>query len=467
MIRVLQCPSVGEEYTKIALTAGGERIAPTACRVSALPFNTPWPGHQRPLSQSEVSGFVRIVADEPVEIEAEPREGFSAASVRPLSKGVCPRRHGKKVCFTLEEAGQYVLEFDGEHTALHIFLCRPRDFSVYGKPTRVFGAGLHDAGRIVLKDGDRIFLEEGARVRGVLYGKGVHDAAVYGCGVLDGGGEERNSPDCYGEDTNGCLKLYECENVRIDGVTFVDSAIWVCNLFACTNVVLNDIKVVGHWKYNCDGVDIVNSSDITVKNSFIRAFDDVITLKGILPYRQLPLENILVENCVLWCGWGRTLEIGLETLAERYKNISFRNCDLIRNSAVAIDIQCGDYAEISDISYEDIRVEYRADCLPEQMENPVGCRYAGYGKKHTPVFIKVCTQEYTLGHPFEEYDGELLRVRQGRAARVHDIRFENVSALLEAGCEPPQIVFDVKEPAFLGGVTMKNVRVCPAREEKK
>lgn len=256
-------------------------------------------------------------------------------------------------------------------------------------------------------------------------------------------------------------------HIRIDGVTFIDSAIWVCNLFACTDAVLNDIKVVGHWKYNCDGIDIVNSSDITVKNSFIRAFDDVITLKGILPYRQLPLENILVENCVLWCGWGRTLEIGLETIAEHYKNISFRNCDLIHNSAVAIDIQCGDYAEVRDISYEDIRAEYQAGSLPEQMENPIGCRYEGFGKKNTPVFIKICTQEYTLGHPFEEYDEELLQVRQGRAARVDNIRFENVSALLEEGCEPPQIILDVKEPAVLGKVTMKNVRICSAQEAKK
>lgn len=467
MIRIPECPSAEGEFTDIALTVGGKRVMPTACRVSALPFNTPWPGHQRPVSQSEVSGFVRIVADEPVEIEAETHRPFAGAVVRPLSEGVIAERRGRGVCFTLKEEGQYVLEFGDEHTALHIFLDRPRDFSEYGKPTRVFGAGVHDAGKIVVNDGDRIFLEEGAHVYGVLYGKNVHDVAVYGYGVLDGGKEERTSPNCYEDMTNGCLKFYESSHIRIDGVTFIDSAIWVCNLFACTDAVLNDIKVVGHWKYNCDGIDIVNSSDITVKNSFIRAFDDVITLKGILPYRQLPLENILVENCVLWCGLGRTLEIGLETIAEHYKNISFRNCDLIHNSAVAIDIQCGDYAEVRDISYEDIRAEYQAGSLPEQMENPIGCRYEGFGKKNTPVFIKICTQEYTLGHPFEEYDEELLRVRQGRAARVDNIRFENVSALLEEGCEPPQIILDVKEPAFLGKVTMKNVRICSAQEAKK
>ena len=59
-----------------------------------------------------------------------------------------------------------------------------------------------------------------------------------------------------------------------------------------------------HWRPNTDGVDIVNSSYVTVRDSFLRTFDDTVTLKGIDRYQHLNVEHISVQNCVLWCGWG-------------------------------------------------------------------------------------------------------------------------------------------------------------------
>ena len=451
-------PEVFSDWT---VTVNGIPARAERCRVSALPFNTPWKGSQRPLSQTEEAGFLRIVSDETVCVRAKHNRPLSRVVVRPLSENVAVSVGQNEVSFSLTDAGQYVLENGDEHGALHIFVDRPTDFSEYGKPTRIFGKGLHVVGKIELHEGDRIFLDEGARVKGVFFGKGVRDAAIFGYGVIDGGDEERNSPDCYGENPNGCLKLYECENVRVDGVTFVDSAVWVCNLFACKDVAFDRIKIVGHWKYNCDGVDIVNSSRVSVRNSFIRAFDDVITLKGIVPYRELPVEDISVENCVLWCGWGRTLEIGLETLAKEYRRIDFCDCDLIHNSAVAIDIQCGDYAEIHDVSYRNLRVEFQKDTLPEQMEDPPGCAYTGYGKLYSPVFIKICSYEYMLGEPFAEYDAALVEARRqaNRSAYVHDVAFEDITAYVEEGCPAPAFVTDMRLPHMLGSVTAKNLRV--------
>ena len=75
------------------------------------------------------------------------------------------------------------------------------------------------------------------------------------------------------------------------------------------------------------------------------------------------MEDIRVENTICWCGWGRTLEIGLETVAPAYRRISFLNCDLIPNSAVALDIQAGDFAEISDVTFENVRVEYQLSLI--------------------------------------------------------------------------------------------------------
>jgi hypothetical protein len=346
-----------------------------------------------------------------------------------------------------------------EHHCIHIFVDAPKDFSKYGTPTHYFGAGVHEVGKLVLNSGDRIFLDEGAYVKGMVFGQGVTDVKIYGFGRLDGGLEERKNSRCYEDDTNGCIKLYDCKDVRIEGVMLTDSAVWVCNLFRCQNVTIDNIKIVGHWRYNTDGIDVVNSSSIVIKNSFIRAFDDAITLKGIAYYPDSPIMDITVENCRLWCGWGRTLEIGLETVAEQYENIRFTDCDLIHNSAVALDIQSGDYAEISKVYFENIRVEYSKHTTPEVMEIPMGVEYTGKGKLHVPTLIKVCTQPYALeGEEFAEYAKRHEALRVGRHSYIHDIFFDGITVYLEEGVPFPDIVMDVCPPAKLGKISIKNIQ---------
>ena len=80
-------------------------------------------------------------------------------------------------------------------------------------------------------------------------------------------------------------------------------------------------KVFGQWRYNNDGVNIVNSKNITVKNSFVHSFDDSITIKGIDRYAETDNENILSENCVLWCDWGKLWKSVLKPPAEDTKTL--------------------------------------------------------------------------------------------------------------------------------------------------
>ena len=75
------------------------------------------------------------------------------------------------------------------------------------------------------------------------------------------------------------------------------------------------------------------------------------------PIDERPVRNVVVERCVLWNDWGRALEIGAETSAPEIANIVFRDCDIIRTTHIAMDIQHGDRATVRDILFEDIRVE--------------------------------------------------------------------------------------------------------------
>ena len=84
-------------------------------RVSAMPFNTYWPGHQRPLDQTELAAYLSFAFDEPVEILVRPKRAFHSAVIRPLSEGIVPTVENGEIRFTLTREGQYVLELDGPH----------------------------------------------------------------------------------------------------------------------------------------------------------------------------------------------------------------------------------------------------------------------------------------------------------------------------------------------------------------
>ena len=64
-------------------------------RVSAMPYNITWPGHQRTLDQTEIASVLSFEADEKVELEVEVAWDFEEAIVRPLSKNVKVEKCGR------------------------------------------------------------------------------------------------------------------------------------------------------------------------------------------------------------------------------------------------------------------------------------------------------------------------------------------------------------------------------------
>ena len=167
--------------------------------------------------------------------------------------------------------------------------------------------------------------------------------------------------------------------MKIDGVILRDPDVWCLSAFGCRNVEIANVKLVGLWRYNADGIDICNSQDIVIRNSFVRAFDDAIVLKGLNwgrgGFHERPVRNVRVHDNVIWCDWGRALEIGAETSAPEIADIRFQDCDIIRTTHIAMDIQCGDRALVHDIRYENIRVETDDVCPAPRMQGSRDERY--------------------------------------------------------------------------------------------
>lgn len=394
----------------------GQTVEVYPTRVSALPLNKLWDGEQRPLEQTEIAYYVTVDIERESVLEIEVSEPFEHFELRPLAKSICCERKANTIILPINEPGQFTVEIDGYHYALHVFVneksIAPKECTLY------FEKGVHDVGLLWLESDQTIYLEDGAILHGVIYGKDVNNIKICGRGALDSGCCRRGNDDHEGgqeikeilrekgfDSDNlkyvGNLVLQNCKNVSIEGIILVDSPLWsVIIRDNCEDIVMDNIKLVGQWRYNADGVDICTSKNVTLKNSFIRSFDDCVVVRGAyLPGEEGNVENILVENCICWCDWNISLEVWCGPKKTLIKNVVFKNNYLIRISTVVMDVKtwCGsEDTRIEDVTFDGVYIdaddEYR-NCAVESRER------RGYveNKDYRPHMLTIYAQ--VIGKP--------------------------------------------------------------------
>jgi len=120
------------------------------------------------------------------------------------------------------------------------------------------------------------------------------------------------------------------------------------------------------WRYNADGIDVVNSENVSIDNCFIRTFDDSICIKGTekpdgwkipISKENRDVKNIHVRNCIIWNDWGIAFKIGTETIADSITDYTVENCDIIHYVHCVFAIYSGNQALISDLKFKNIRIE--------------------------------------------------------------------------------------------------------------
>jgi hypothetical protein len=199
-----------------------------------------------------------------------------------------------------------------------------------------------------------VYIAAGAVVYGSVHARDASNIRIAGRGILDVSSFERGQG-------GGAVRLSDCASSTIEGIVMRDPDVWCCSLFGCRNVTIANVKLIGLWRYNADGIDICNSRDVVVRDCFVRAFDDALVIKGLKfklnSYDDRPVRNVRFERCVVWCDWGRAMEIGAETCAPEIAGVVFADCDILRTTHIAMDIQHGDRAAVRDVRFENIRVE--------------------------------------------------------------------------------------------------------------
>ena len=427
-------------------------------RESAVPFNRIWPGRQRSLDQTELAGFVNFASDESVEVKVVINNEweFDKAVIRPLSKNVKTQVNGREVTLTLTEPGQYALELGTYHQLIDLFFdpvtpeIKAEDVDYY------FGPGVHFPGVINLKSGDKVYIDRQAVVFGNIFGRGVRDIHIFGGGILNGAAENRIFGGFIEVFCKSTIKFYNSDHIRIEDIIVQDSSQWTTSFFSCSDIVINRLKVVGQWRYNPDGVDFCNSNHIKITDSFVRAFDDGLVFKGYdsMPFytvpeirREMSVTDIEVRNCTVWCGWGRTLEVGVETCAPEYKNLLFENCDLIHNSTSSLSVKNGNNATIHDVTFRNIRIEYQTETLPEIYQRSEDAVYDNQGVMGVPRIIAIANARY---------GGQT-----GKFGDTFDILFEEIKVLAEEGVPEKLPVYfgNFSDDVKVADITIRNLTV--------
>ena len=437
----------------------GNLVGLDTARVSAMPFNRRWPGHQRGLEQTELINFLSLETDEPLHFEIKPNKPFENVIIRPLSLGIEPQiSEDGIISFTIEKNAYFTVEPYGRNNALHIFVDPISNYNIDINSENViyFGAGEHDVGFINLKSNQTLFIDEGAVVYACVRAKDAENIKIVGRGILDNSrNKEKILFECNAENNDTAInnvvrehtvQIEYCTNVEIEGITIRDSLVYNIRPIACENLHISNVKIIGCWRYNSDGIDMHNCIDVHIENCFIRTFDDSICVKGFDCYYDGEVEeavrnamyrngkaydvfkNVIVKDCVVWNDWSKCLEIGAETRAEKITNIVFEDCDIIHVTATALDCYNIDYADVHDVIYRNINVEYDDVILPPLIQCSDDEKYENQNPDYSPNLICVLTSyhhEYSAGG--------------NRRGKCREFRFENIHLF---GRHQPKFYFE-------------------------
>ncbi len=411
---------VCEDYR---ISINGTDVPLDSARVSAVPYNRRWPGHQRTLDQTELVNFLSLAHDEPVTYTITPQTPWDTTVppeklIRPRSLGIVPEiTAAGEIRFTMDKPAYFTVEPYGRNRALHIFADPVATYDVDRQDahTIYYGPGLHEVGQIALRSGDTLYLDEGAVVYACITAMDAENIRILGKGILDNSHNkavilyetsvEGNNKAVNNATRQHTVQLEYCKNVEIDGITIRDSLVYNIRPIGCRGLTIRNVKIIGCWRFNADGIDMHNCEDVLIEHCFLRTFDDSICVKGFDCYYEGDVEaavyqamhhngdvydvfqRVVVRDCVIWNDWGKCLEIGAETRAEDISDILFEDCDCIHVTGPVLDCCNVDYADVHHVTWQNIRIELDEVIPPPRYQREEKVPYGEVTPGHVPPVI--------------------------------------------------------------------------------
>jgi hypothetical protein len=407
----------------------------------------------------------------PLDIEIISARDVKWVDLRPRSSGVQARFTDSIIRLRLTKPMTLSLELNGSlKIPLFIFANPPEK----NKPMRnspgvhYFESGkIHYPGLIEMKSGETVYIEGGAVVVGVIHAKNATNIRIAGRGVLDGSFNIKLNPeiirtgnlDQIRSDTGGSyhrfIELENCSDVTVEGITLHNSTSWQIVPIQCTQVTIDGVRIISDQASD-DGIDVVHSSKVRIRNAFIRTKDDCVVVKSYLTDSTIEgSHDVVVEKCVFWNAlWGNALEVGFELNAKEVYDIYFRDCDIIHVEAgAAMSIHNAGKAVVRNVQFSDIRIEDARQKLFDL--SIVRSQYSLDGARDAEERKRL----YLEG----AWDG-VLKIPPGQEAnhanfrgQIRDIRFRNIQ--ITDGLFPYSVFYGYDARHDIRGVVIENLQV--------
>ncbi|MGE5294634.1 MAG: glycosyl hydrolase family 28 protein [Solirubrobacterales bacterium] len=396
--------------------AGGQKVDVYGARVLDPPFAGKEYDYGGPYS------FANFDMAGPVVVRVTSERSLRNTVIRPQSAGVrMAVVDDHTLDLTLDKPCKISIEPDGRKGPLLLF-ANPleTDAPKQGDANVVyFGPGVHKPEKISLGTGQTLYLAGGAFVKAEVFVQG-ENIRICGRGILDGSDWEwRKGP------VGNLIAIRNSVNVEVTGITLRGSSHWTIVPSASRNVTIRNVKLCNSRVQNDDGINPCNSQNVLITDCFIRSDDDCIALKGLdLRAANNNVENITVENSILWCDRARIFLLGHESRAAYMRNVTLRNLDIIHFTMTPFLLEPGEDMRMESITVEDVRIHGEGQREFIRLRPVVN----QYMQNKVPGFIRdVRFHNVTL----EGSPGEYLIQIEGADA-THDVRgvtFEKVSIL--------------------------------------
>ncbi len=309
-----------------------------------------------------------------VTVEVTPMFAYKSYKILPDKYGIESNRNGNSITFELSDSKaklSFVFDNNYKNTTLHLFANPIDDSAPTNSSENViyFGPGYHTLTESLKpKSNQTVYIANGAVVNGSIYISQKENIGICGSGVLTRGHFSENK-------TFRGIRVIDSNNINISGVIVNIHGVteWSTEIRRSTNVTLTNYKTVSPKWASTDGIDIINSQQITVEDCFLRATDDTITLKGLewdgvsTSTLNAGISGIRVNNTILWNECNSAMVVGEENLAKYYSDIEFTNIDVLFSyddiyyhealyERAVISIISGHGCTFEDIHWENIRV---------------------------------------------------------------------------------------------------------------
>ena len=347
--------------------------------------------------------------------------------------------------------------------------------SAHGGGKVVLDKGDYVSGSIYLKDGVTLWIDEDCSLLGSLnpfdyikdpdakwtalvFAVGQKNIGIEGGGTINGRGfdiatrfidfvhlgvfEDPLTNDRLQEAKRPeNIHFYKCEGIVIRDLTLRDPGCWNQQYDKCRDILVERVHVDAKSYWNNDGIDIVDSSDVIIRDCFFDAADDVYCFKS--HSNDGVSENILVENCV-----GRSSANGIKFgtyTRDKFRNFKFKNIKIYDTYRSAITIATVDGATIEDVEIDGIESLHTG--------NPIFLRT---GTRHTRddqkpilrnIVIKNMYAEVPLDKPDAGYSYEgpvedlprnvLPSIIYGNPdIKIENVRLENIEIVYPGHADP-------------------------------